>query len=236
MNELINNIPFFELSFVVVIVCFLTLINFAIKYDKLATTLSKKLSIPVQELKIYLYRFVTFIITGVIPAILFFLLFDISLADIWIKLPENRWYFWLLGGLVMNGSMLIVRYISPKLFPGYPEVETKVWTKKRFFLNGTAWFFFLVGYEVLFRGFLFYVLLTYLGLIPALLISSGMYGLAHLNISMEEAFNCTYFHALLCLSIYYTNSMLIAFVVHLFVAIMNDYLAIKKDPKLSLVK
>ncbi|MEE4193561.1 MAG: CPBP family intramembrane glutamic endopeptidase, partial [Anaerolineae bacterium] len=109
----------------------------------------------------------------------------------------------------------------------YPQVRLTVWTTQNHLRNAAAWIFYLLGYEFILRGALFFTCLHAYGLFPAVAINSVIYSLIHIYKGKGEAFGAIFFGILLCLIAYQTHSFLIPFVVHVILAVGNDLKALQ---------
>ncbi|HOC80906.1 MAG TPA: CPBP family intramembrane metalloprotease, partial [Bacilli bacterium] len=90
--------------------------------------------------------------------------------------------------------------------------------------------------EFALRGMIFYTTLYAYGLFPALAINSVIYALIHIFKGPKEAFGAFFLGILLCLITYYTNSIWMALIIHIAMAVINDIKAVnatKKSEKAS---
>jgi membrane protease YdiL (CAAX protease family) len=95
--------------------------------------------------------------------------------------------------LALVGAVLIVLlpilYLSakkPAVLAVYPEIRAAVQPLALRRQSWLAWAVYLFGYELLFRGFLLFVLVAHWGVWPALAVSTGLYALAHLDKLPDE--------------------------------------------------
>jgi len=79
----------------------------------------------------------------------------------------------------------------------------------------TLRFIFLFAYEFFFRGVLFFAILKYFDLFIAFLISTSLYVLIHIFDSKKEIIGAIPFGIVLCSFTYFTNSIWIAFIIHI---------------------
>ena len=91
--------------------------------------------------------------------------------------------------------------------------------------NTVTWFGFLLAYEFLFRGILFFSVYKAWGFWPSVSINSVIYALVHFPKSTRETLGAIPFGFLMCYITYATGSIWAAFGIHLVMAIANDYFA-----------
>jgi len=90
-----------------------------------------------------------------------------------------------------------------------------------------------LGYEFAIRGMLFFACLYAFGLWPAIIINSVIYSLIHIFKGYKEAFGAFFLGILFCIITYYTNSIWIAFVIHVLMAVINDIKAVKASKNME---
>ena len=118
-------------------------------------------------------------------------------------------------------SFLIIVFVSALLaFKSINKRLNKKTEKSQFSINqGWKYFsiriMFLLSYEFFFRGILFFSLLEFNGLLLAIVITTLLYVLIHIFDSKQEILGAIPFGIVLCLFSYFTNSIWIAFIIHL---------------------
>lgn len=185
------------------------------------------------ETSVYFRRTMGFVLLGIIPFLIALFAFDEPITAYGIGLPTGS-YAWLwflapttvitLGSVCRSSKGIDTKY--------YPEVRKEVWTKKRTIMNATYWGIYLLGYEFAIRGFLFFSTLYAFGLWPAVIINSVIYSFIHIFKGRGEAYGAFFLGVLFCLITYYTNSIWIAFVIHVILAVVNDLKAVKVSSKM----
>ncbi|MCD6342598.1 MAG: CPBP family intramembrane metalloprotease [Spirochaetaceae bacterium] len=118
----------------------------------------------------------------------------------------------------------------------YPQVRLTQWKLIDIFLNSLFWMLYLFSYEFAFRGLMFFPLLGTLGFWPAAIIGTVIYSSVHIPKGAQEAISALPFGLLLYYIAMDTSSMVIPFIVHLILALMNDYRALKANPKMKIVR
>lgn len=179
------------------------------------------------EAQIFLERILGFLLLGGIPALIFPLVFNTPLSKLGMNLPsgEGLWLWWLVP-VVLFTAFSLLRPASGVDTGFYPQVRKPIWNIKRILVNGLFWIIYLLGYEFAFRGWLFFSCLHAFGLWPAIMINSAIYGLSHIPKGASEAFGALIMGVGFCLIAYFTNSFLIVLVLHILLAIGNDFKAI----------
>lgn len=87
-----------------------------------------------------------------------------------------------------------------------------------------SWIIYLLPYEFLFRGMLLPYQIANHNLIVAVLVNSGLYGLAHIQQGVREAIGAFIFGSLLCFVAIVTGNFWSAFLVHLAFALSNSFI------------
>jgi membrane protease YdiL (CAAX protease family) len=112
----------------------------------------------------------------------------------------------------------------------YPQIRSRVWTKQLVVSNALAWAFYLFGYEILFRGVLFFPLVETLGFWPATAVNIALYSATHIPKGLEETIGAAILGLVLCVLTALTGTIWIAFLVHLVMAWTNSFTALKFHP------
>ncbi len=138
-----------------------------------------------------------------------------------LNLPQgNNLVLWCLIPIIFFlGLSLIPRKKINTEF--YPQARIQKWTKKDVVTNCIVWILYLLGYEYMFRGLMLFTLINAYGLVAAIVINSVIYSLVHIYKGRMEAFGAFFLGVVLCIITYYTNSMWVAFVVHVILALAN---------------
>jgi membrane protease YdiL (CAAX protease family) len=115
----------------------------------------------------------------------------------------------------------------------YPQLRTAYWPPVLVFQNYFSWVIYLVAYEVLFRGYLFFASLEQYGLAAAIIVNLILYALAHLPMSIKESLLTIPFGFLLCMITRYTGNVWSAVFIHIALAVANDYFAFRANPNMT---
>ena len=185
-------------------------------------------------------RFVGFVTLGILPALFCFInLPEYSLEDYGLTLRSETTIFTI--GWTAGLSILIIplTYLSarkPKNLTNYPMIRAKIWTKKIIFINIFGWVLYLFGYEFLFRGILLFPLAEHLGIWPAIAINVAIYSATHIPKGLEETIGAMLLGFVLCLLTLASGTVLIAFLVHVILALTNSFTALKFHPDMRYLK
>ena len=184
------------------------------------------------EQSVYFRRSLGFVLLGLIPFFVTLFYFQKTLGDYGLGLPSGEYALW--WSLIPLAAVLVVSFALPGTdidLSYYPEVRKSKWTLKRTIINAAFWVIYLLGYEFALRGMVFYTTLYAYGLWPAIAINSVIYALIHIFKGPKEAFGAFFLGILLCLITYYTNSIWVAFLIHVIMAVSNDIKAVNAVKK-----
>lgn len=159
-----------------------------------------------------------FILLGIAPCLLFAFVFPVIHFE-WLKIEWSLQFITLLIASILVPP-LIMRFASTKQkhLSIYPQIREAVWTKKLLVVNLICWGFYLLGYEMLFRGFLLFGLEQYLSPWVAIMITVIVYTLVHIPKGRIETLGSIPFGLLLGLISLSTGNFWIAFFAHISLA------------------
>ncbi len=186
---------------------------------------------------IYCIRFLGFILLGFIPIIVYSGIGGVPVEDLGLRLPAgNHAGFWwlvpialfLLGIGLRSGKNINTNF--------YPQARFETWSIGNLVMNGVTWTVYLIGYEIAFRGFLFFPLVDAIGLLPAIMINCAIYSISHIPKGAGEAFGAFFLGILFCVIAYQTGSILIPLVLHILLAVSNDWKAILVNQGMTIQK
>ena len=228
MKVIINSI--FQDDILTFIIFTFTYLIYFFSYDsKLVTLFAKRLGDQEnkKEYAIHIQRILGFILLGIVPYILIEYFYLKTPSDFGFSIPKGE-YAWiisicsigvfLLACLFRNGKKIDTSY--------YPQVRIDQWDKLAHLRNITSWSLYLLGYEFMIRGVLFFSCYYAYGLITAIIINSTIYSLIHIFKGKQEAFGAFPLGIVFCLIAYYTQSMMLPFILHVILAVSNDFKAI----------
>jgi membrane protease YdiL (CAAX protease family) len=105
----------------------------------------------------------------------------------------------------------------------YPLYRPRVWNLKHTLLNGISWSFYLVTYELLFRGYLFFSLTPGQNFVFAVMVNVFLYAVAHIHKGLKELLLSVPFGVVMCYLVVRTGNVWPAVVCHILLALSNDY-------------
>jgi len=184
-------------------------------------------------------KYFGFVMMGIVPfliAIIAFPQYDAEALGLRFStesLGENlKWIFGL--GL----PIVIINYFNTRKKVSqnnYPQIRVNEWTSSLMSQYGLAWFFYLLGYEFLFRGFLLFPLVDTLGIWPAIAINISFYSATHIPKGMDETIGAIILGAVLCLLTLQTQTIWIAVWIHVILAWSNSFFAFYHNPEMKFV-
>jgi membrane protease YdiL (CAAX protease family) len=114
----------------------------------------------------------------------------------------------------------------------YPHIRSSGWSLSVIVLNTLSWMWYLLPYEFALRGTLLVDSLSVFDLLPAFLLNAVVYSLAHAPQGWRETLSAFPFGILLCFVSYITGNFWSAYIIHVFLAVSNDYFAIRSNPSM----
>lgn len=178
---------------------------------------------------------------GILGTSVAFLLFSISgPREIGLVFPlsGNPLRFTLLWSLILLPLATMLTLVKSRSiaknggdFGRYPEIGMHHWDFYTFFIHIFFWSIYLLAYELMFRGYLLFLLVGPLGQWPSIGINIALYSAVHIPKGPQEAVGALVLGFLLCLISLQTGSIFVAFAVHFFLAVMNGIGAVifRKD-------
>lgn len=142
---------------------------------------------------------------------------------------------WLLGVLWI---MLVLPFFSarlPDMQAYYPQVRAREWTPSLLTVNTIIWIAYLFCYEFLFRGFVLTTCMEVLGLWPAVTITTALSVTTHMPKGAKETFGTIPFSVMLCLAAAHTGSIWTGLILHVSLALANDYWALRYQRDMRVV-
>lgn len=186
---------------------------------------------------IMFWRYAGVFYFALIPAIVVFILFPHNLA--YYGLGFVNLFEALLWSLGLSALLILMQSRSARQAENveqYPQIRINNWTAGLLFKNSFGWFIYLLAYEFLYRGILLFGLLDAFGVWPAIMVNTIIYSLAHLPKGNREALAAIPFGILLCYLTIKTETIWISVIVHVALALSNDYFALAESKVMKLVK
>lgn len=138
---------------------------------------------------------------------------------------------------ILGGIAILVNFFiagRPKALEQYPQIRSSLWTQKLLLNSSLSWALYLLGYELLFRGLLLFACVWYMDPAYAIVINLALYSLAHIPKGQAETFGAIPFGIIVCGVSLWTGSFFVAFVVHVCLALSNQFFAFRAHPKMKL--
>lgn len=183
----------------------------------------------------FLRRLLGFVLMGLLPLLVYYYGFELPFQEYGINLKQSgRSVIWI---LVFLPPIIAMNYYvagKPSNLEQYPQIRLFHWDLKDLFFNFTSWIIYLLGYEMLFRGFLLFSFYHAFGIPIAIGVNVVLYALAHIPKGFREVAGSVPFGVILCLITLSTGSFLAAFVLHIMMALSNEFFAIRFHPDMRI--
>ncbi len=181
-------------------------------------------------------RYFGFVVLGVIPLLIIKLFTNYSISSLGIfgtRASLLVSFVWILGLGVIAIFMNWVRRNNSQNLSKYPQIRMRYWNLSHILNNILSWVFYLVGYEILFRGILLFPLYYIFGAWPAIIINVTIYSLAHFPKGFTESLGSIFLGTILCILTLITGTIYIAIGVHVILAISNFLLSLYQHPEMQ---
>lgn len=142
----------------------------------------------------------------------------------------------ILGMGVLIIVINLLRAGKPANLVHYPQIRARQWDSKLLLLSSFGWVIYLLGYELMFRGLLLYGCIETMGIWPAIAINASIYSFAHFFKGIGETVGAIPFGIIICVVTLYTGNFMLAFIVHCFLALSNQTIAMFAHPEIEYVK
>jgi membrane protease YdiL (CAAX protease family) len=125
---------------------------------------------------------------------------------------------------------------KPANLSQYPQIRIKEWSIPLIILSALSWIAYLLAYEFLFRGLLLFSSVSLLGVWPAIILNTAVYSLVHIPKGNKEMLGAIPFGILISYLTLETGTFWLAFIVHVVLAISNEWFSIAFNPEMHLKK
>ncbi len=190
--------------------------------------------------RIVFNRLVGFFSMGVIPVLITSLVLGFKQnAFLGLNVVSSKFLFtvfWTISLCIVVIPLAVFSAKKPKNFVNYPQIRTALWTENVFYINMISWALYLFGYELLFRGTLLFPLLPVLGYWPTIVINTALYSATHIPKGMDETLGAIPLGIVLCVLTIESQTIWIAFLVHVAMAWANSLTALKYHPEIHYIK
>lgn len=175
---------------------------------------------------------------GGAPIIILLVLKADVLNDLGLCLPEGPdiWHFVSLLMIILIVPISYFQSKSSSNLVDFPQIRDSNWNFKLVIVNSASWMFYLIGYEILFRGFLLFPLIDELSLGLAITINLLVYSMSHAAKRFREGLATIPIGLLLFLIAWKTNSIVYPIVIHWFIALSNSFFSVRHHPDMVFIK
>lgn len=150
------------------------------------------------------------------------------------KIQDPAVGYWTLG---LAGLLIPFNFLAStksKTLEVYPQIRDKEWGIPTLFTSALAWIAYLLAYEWLFRGVLFFSSLTVLGFWKATLFNIALYALVHIPKGRAEVIGSIPLGLVLCVATYQSGSIWVAFFTHVVLALSMEWITLYRHPEIQL--
>jgi membrane protease YdiL (CAAX protease family) len=211
---------------------------FISKSEKLKNYFSIKFGNNKSEVRWVLFeRLIGVFFYGIVPALIIIIGFNKSLSDYGFSF-ENRLLsiYWILG---LSPVLIAMNYFNcskPDNLAMYPQIRASEWNIQLLILSALSWIAYLLAYEFMFRGYLLFISLEYLGVWPSIALNITIYALVHVPKGYKEAIGAIPLGIVLAIITIKTGNIWVAFVVHVVLALSNEWFSLKAHPDMKFIK
>jgi membrane protease YdiL (CAAX protease family) len=182
---------------------------------------------------VLIQRFIGVIFFGIVFLFMVYLMFNKKPVSFGFRIPAKSdflYIFMALSTLLVGVSYFNSR--SQSNLKTYPQIRNRVWTTSMVLMNVITWTFYLFSYEFMFRGVLLFSTLRHMDLVYAIAINTVIYSVYHIPKGYKESITAIPFGIVLCYISYETGSFFYAFLMHLTLALSNDFFSLKAHPEI----
>ncbi|MCB1499612.1 MAG: CPBP family intramembrane metalloprotease [Bauldia sp.] len=158
-----------------------------------------------------------------------FLPFSPAQLGVVVPVPPTTWAWVAAASVVIVIGCLLTAH-KPENFDVYPEMRVPLWGVGPVAANFVSCLLYMLAYEFLFRGFLFFACLAIMPAWLAIAVNAALYALAHVPKGRREALGSIPLGVVVCLASIETGAIWAAFLIHVIMSQLNDYLAVRGNP------
>jgi len=182
-------------------------------------------------------RILGLIVFGGLPLFVIIFLADFHLQNFGFRrTPGISSWMWV---AILSVVIIIMNYFNaPKKtnLAMYPQIRIPLWNTSTLIFSAITWMLYLAAYEFMFRGFLLYALYDELGMIAAIAINTSIYSLVHIPKGKTETLGAIPLGILLCYLTLITGNILVAFLVHVVMALSNEWFSLRVHPEMRVIR
>jgi membrane protease YdiL (CAAX protease family) len=172
------------------------------------------------------------VFTGVLPMIVFVIIPGNPASEAGLTTGEMYKITYPLIGLI--AITILSAFFSSKSInvrKSAPELRVKVWHPRHIILSSLSWLIYLFGYELFFRGILWFLCFRAFGFWWSVLINVSLYSLVHVPKGRLVTYGAVPLGVLFCTLSYFTGSFLPAFMIHSAMAISTELFSVYHNPE-----
>lgn len=180
-------------------------------------------------------RYWGFLCLGFMPACLLFLGAGVWPLDYGLAKPPTHYdWLWIAGSALIIVPLSWQNARKPDNLAMYPQIRLYIWTWSVILHNALSWAAYLLAYEWLFRGFFLQAAARYLPVQTAIGLTTAIYALVHIPKGAKETIGAIPLGVLLGYLSLQTQTIWIAWLVHLTLALSNSYFSLYFHPEMHL--
>jgi uncharacterized protein len=189
-----------------------------------------------QVILILFHRMLGFLLFGMVPAIIILQVYKIPLSSFGFDLRINvKAFFWILAIGVIVFLVNVFTSTSQSNLSKYPQIRSLRWSYSLILLSAISWIAYLLAYEFMFRGFLFFSCVKEMGAFAAISINISLYCLVHIPKGFKEASGALILGLILCMLTLRFGTIWAAFWIHCILALSNEWLSLKFNPDIRIL-
>ncbi|MDO8930327.1 MAG: CPBP family intramembrane metalloprotease [Bacteroidota bacterium] len=177
-------------------------------------------------------RLLGVVIFGFLPLAVILISGTKKLSDFGVVRPDSEFYFWT---MILSLVIVPVSYFNSRTKENlkmYPQIREKEWSIGMLIISALSWIAYLLAYEFLFRGFLFFAALPVLGLFFAIVLNTIIYALVHLHKGFKEIIGSVPLGIILCYLTYLTGTIWVAVFLHIVLALSSEWFSLWAHPNM----
>ncbi len=174
---------------------------------------------------------------GIIPLFIQILLFSKlnQFKYLAISFQYKTFYYLIPIGIIL----IIINFFAAKTVDNlkvYPQIRKNNWNVSLLIVSALSWMLYLLGYEIMMRGFLLFTILPITGIWIAIAINTIVYALIHIPKGFKEMAGAVPMGIVLCMLTLHTGTIWIAFWLHCIMALSNEWFSLKYHPEITYKK
>jgi membrane protease YdiL (CAAX protease family) len=188
-----------------------------------------------QARSVYASRVAGFVVLGPVCAGVAMLCLPTPLVELGVGLTDPVLALGeVVGLMILLAPILYLGARNPRQWKHYPPVRRSRWGRGDLLANAASWALYLLAYEFFFRGLLLFTLVDWVGVWPAIAITTALYVYAHLPKFGGETAGTIPMGVVFALMALSTGGFWAPFVAHVLIAVVSDYFNCRHNPEITL--